>query len=129
MRNLIILFLAISLFTSCTDDSDYENPEAVLIRVENSSGLDFKDILISSGSMPVEFGDVKAGKKSGFKEFESAYRYGFVSLLANGKELRIQPRDYMGETPLSKGYYTYKLDVDESDTEHLGLTLELLIVN
>ncbi|MFC5624000.1 hypothetical protein [Algoriphagus winogradskyi] len=129
MRNLFPLFLAISFFTSCTDDSDFENPEGVLIRVENSSRLDFKEILISSGAEPVEFGDVKAGKKSDFKEFESAYRYGFVSLMADGEELRIQPFDYVGETPLSKGYYTYKLGVDESDPENLRLTLELLIVN
>ncbi len=129
MKNLFTLFLSILLLAACSDDSEFENPEAVFIRIENSSDVEFKDILISSGSSPVEFGDLKAGKKSDFKEFESAFRYGFVSLLANGNELRIQPFDYVGEVPLSKGYYTYKLDIDNSNPDNANLTLELVVVN
>ncbi|SFB31947.1 hypothetical protein [Algoriphagus aquimarinus] len=126
MKNLFTLFLTVFLITSCTEDN---SPEGVLIRVENGSAVDFKDILISSGSTPIEFGDISAGQRSDYKEFESAYRYGFVSLLANGKELRMQPYDYVGETPLSKGYYTYKLNLDTSDPNNPHLTLDLLIVN
>jgi hypothetical protein len=126
MKNLFTLFLTVFLITSCTEDN---SPEGVLIRVENGSAVDFKDILISSGSIPIEFGDISAGQRSDYKEFESAYRYGFVSLLVNGKELRIQPYDYVGETPLSKGYYTYKLNLDTTDPNNPHLTLDLLIVN
>ncbi|REG88710.1 hypothetical protein [Algoriphagus antarcticus] len=129
MKNLYSLFLVIFLIFSCSEDSEFKNPNAVHIRVENSSGTDFKDILIISGSGAVEFGDLKAGKKSNFKEFESAFRYGFVSLMADGKEVRFQPYDYVGETSLSKGYYTYKLNLDISDPDNSYLTLELLIEN
>ncbi|MEP0712676.1 hypothetical protein [Algoriphagus sp.] len=126
MKNFFGLFLTLFLVTACIDDPD---PEGILIRVENASSVDFKDIRISSGSTPVEFSDVKAGKKSEYKEFESAYRYGFVSLLANGTELRIQPFDYVGETPLSKGYYTYKLDIDDSNPDNIYLLMELVVKN
>ncbi|WP_057940244.1 hypothetical protein [Algoriphagus resistens] len=124
MKNLFTLFLALFLLTSCSDETI---PEGILIRVENSSNVDFKDVLVSSGSGNMEFGAIKARKKSDYREFESAYRYGFVSVLANGKELRIQPYDYVGETPLSKGYYTYKLDLETSDPDNLFLTLELVV--
>jgi len=126
MKNLLVLFFALFLMTSCTDDN---TPEGVLIRVENSSSVDFKNILISSGSASVEFGNISAGQRSNYKEFESAYRYGFVSLIANGKELRIQPIDYVGETQLTNGYYTYKLDLNASDPDNPYLTLDLFIVN
>lgn len=126
MKSLFTLFLALFLITSCTENPE---PDGVLIRVENSSNVDFKNILISSGSTPIEFGNISAGDRSDYKEFESAYRYGFVSLIANGKELRIQPYDYVGENPLSKGYYTYNLNLDNSDPNNPHLTLDLFIVN
>lgn len=126
MKNLFAFFLLIFLLTSCSDEN---TPKGVLIRVENASGVDFKDVFISSGSSSFEFGYISAGQRSDYQEFESAYRYGFVSLLADGKELRIQPIDYVGETPLSKGYYTYKIGVDSSDPNDPFLTFDFVIVN
>ncbi|WP_439487435.1 hypothetical protein [Algoriphagus sp.] len=126
MKHLFALFLASFLITSCTEDPE---PNGVLIRVENSSEVDFKDVLVNSGSGNVEFGTIRAGKKSEYKGFESAYRYGFVSLLANGTESRIQPYDYVGETPLEIGYYTYKIGMHRSDSDTPNLTLELVIDN
>ena len=112
--------------TSCSDEN---NPKGVLIRVENASEVDFKEVFVSSGNGSAEFGDISAGQRSEYQEFESAYRYGFISLLANGQELRMQPIDYVGETPLSKGYYTYRINIDNSDPNNPFLTFELLIVN
>lgn len=126
MKSLFILFIALFFITSCAEDPE---PDGVLIRVENNSGLDFKDVLVNSGSGDVAFGEIRAGKKSEYKKFETAYRYGFVSLLADGKELRIQPYDYVGETPLEIGYYTYKLGVNTSQSDNPNLTLELVVDN
>lgn len=80
MKNLLSVLLALFFISSCAEDPE---PHGVLIRVENNSELDFKAVLVNSGSGNVEFGDIKAGKKSDYREFESAYRYGFVSVLAN----------------------------------------------
>ena len=126
MKNHITLILLLFLIISCTEDPD---PDQVLIRVENSAEVDFKEVLVNSGSGNVAFGTIRAGKKSKYKGFESAYRYGFVSVLANGTELRIQPYDYVGETPLEIGYYTYKLGMDNTDSGNPNLTLELVIDN
>ncbi|SFU14145.1 hypothetical protein SAMN04489724_4322 [Algoriphagus locisalis] len=126
MKSLFILFIALLFFTSCADDPE---PDGVLIRVENNSEVDFKDVIVNSGSGDVAFGTIRDGKKSNYMAFESAYRYGFVSLLADEKELRIQPRDYVGETPLEIGFYTYKLGVITSNTGSPNLTLELVIDN
>lgn len=99
----------------------------VLIRVENSSLVDFEDILISSGASKVGFGNITGGSKSDYKFFEPAYRYGYVKLNADGKELVIQPFDYVGETPLSPGYYTYQLDLENPGTSSRNLTLKLVV--
>ncbi|WP_373398832.1 hypothetical protein V8V91_03775 [Algoriphagus halophilus] len=60
MKQLIILLFTVLLVWSCSEE---EHPTGVLIRVENSSSVDFEDILISSGASQVEFGKV-AGEAS-----------------------------------------------------------------
>ena len=127
MKNLYsVLFtlFVVTLFTSCSKE---EKPDGVYIRVENSSSVDYSEILISSGFETVEFGVVQAGNTSEYKEFETAYRYGYVNLLADGEEFVIQPIDYVGETPLSNGYYTYKLSLDTSNPSSKFLGLELVV--
>jgi len=124
MKQLIILLFTVFMVWSCSEE---EHPTGVLIRVENSSSVDFEDILISSGASQVEFGKVAGGSKSDYKFFESAYRYGYVKLNADGKELLIQPFDYVGETPLSPGYYTYQLGLENPGTSSSNLTLKLIV--
>lgn len=126
MKSLLTLILALFFITSCADDPE---ADGVLIRVENNSEVDFKEVIVNSGSGNVAFGTIRAGKKSEYKKFESAYRYGFISLLADGKELRIQPFDYVGETQLEIGFYTYKLGVNNTDSDNPNLTLELVVDN
>ncbi|MDR7131848.1 hypothetical protein J2X69_004213 [Algoriphagus sp. 4150] len=123
MMKTVLYLLLLVFITSCSEESD---PNGVQIRIENSSKIDFKDVLVNSGSGNIKFGTIKAGKKTDYKKFESAYRYGFVSLIANATEIRHQPYDYVGETPLPMGYYTYKLDLDVSDPVRYKLTLVLV---
>lgn len=51
---------------------------------------------------------MKAAKKTDYKVFESAYGYAFIELEIGGKTYTIQPIDYVGETPLEDGNYTYQ---------------------
>lgn len=120
----VLLVVTVLILCSC---SEAENPTGVLIRVENSSTVDFQDIIISSGAGQVEFRNVAGGAKSGYKSFETAYRYGYVKLNTEGKELVMQPFDYVGETPLSPGFYTYKLGLENSGSSTSYLTLELVL--
>lgn len=79
--------------------------------MENSSLFDFSELIIRSHSNPIEFGTVPSGAKSDYEKFDKAYRYGMVELIADGEEFRIIPFDYVGETPLVNGNYTYKLSL------------------
>ncbi len=125
MKHLFLLLLTFSIFSSCSED---EMPNTIMIRVENSSLLDFNEILINSGSALVEFGNVKASETSEYKKFETAYRYGYVSLVAEGEELEMIPFDYVGEIPLSPGFYTYKLEVRNAELNNKRyLSLELVV--
>lgn len=98
--------LSVLLFAAC--DEVFNGP--VLIRVENAYDQDFNNVFVS----PNTYGTVKAGEKSEYKEFETAYSYGYIQLETSGDTLIYQPIDYVGETPLKGGKYTYELDVDTS---------------
>ncbi|MFD2725071.1 hypothetical protein [Hyunsoonleella rubra] len=111
------LFLFILLFTHCANDDLPE--EAVEIRLSNVSEFDYKNITVNSTS----FEDLEAGKTSTYKTFDLAYRYGFVELEIDGTTYTIQPIDYVGETPLEKGKYTYQIDANDSMEQYGKLIL------
>ena len=45
-----------------------------------------------------------------YQTFDLAYRYAFVELEIDGKTYTLQPIDYVGETPLENGNYTYSIE-------------------
>ena len=79
--------------------------KAVEIRIRNDSKVDFENVVVG-GKM---YGDIKKGATSAYHTWKTAYRYSSVSLLAESKPLKIQPIDYVGETPLGNGHYTFVL--------------------
>ncbi len=78
---------------------------AIEIRVRNGTDIDFKDLIVGGK----KYGDIKRGAVTGYQTWKGAYRYSSVSLTATNKPLRIQPIDYVGETPLGDGNFTYVL--------------------
>ena len=52
------------------------------------------------------------------------YRYGFVELHVDGQRFGLQPIDYVGETVLGGGEFTFRVDVDTSSPFGVSLVLE-----
>jgi hypothetical protein len=82
---------------------------AIEIRVRNGTDVDFKDVIVGGK----KYGDIKRGAVTDYQTWKEAYRYSSVSLTATNKPLRIQPIDYVGETPLADGNYTYVLGFNQ----------------
>ena len=91
-----------------------------LLRVENRSQMDFTSVHVQFMDEPEYYGAVEAGALSDYRPFETAYRYGLVVAQTPDTTYRLQPIDYVGESPLGTGRYTYRLTVDDG---HFGLTL------
>lgn len=109
MRKLLaFLALFLPVFGAAGCEPPTGSADEVEIRVYNNSDYAFRDVVVNG----VELGDVPAGEYSRYAEFEEAYHYGAVSATVNGKELGITPIDYVGETPLPPGRYTYLLSAD-----------------
>ncbi|WP_148230050.1 hypothetical protein [Marivirga tractuosa] len=122
---MMILLTLITIFLSCSE-SDV-NKSAVNIRLANTSIYDYENIIINTTTGDVNFGDLKSGSISDYKVFETAYRYAYVKLEINGNIFRIQPIDYVGETPLKNGNYTYEIHTDSPNEEYGALSIELVV--
>lgn len=121
MRNGFLVLLFLTLALACeTLVSTSDGP--VEIRVENASAELMEDVLVGFPSGNVQYGDVVAGGVTGYRTVERAYRYAFVRVVVQDDTIRLQPIDYVGESLLSSGRYTYRLGLFEGQS----LTLELV---
>ncbi len=112
-RESVICFMVVTIFFSCQHNQVMDDvvEGATNIRVHNASFYDFENVEINPFNEPTNFGDVRRGEKTGYQPFEIAYRYAYVRLFIDDKEFIIQPIDYVGETPLGPGKFTYVLKV------------------
>lgn len=120
MKKVLIVFLTFTILLGCSNDNDDINE--VNIRLFNASTFDYKNIVVGSTS----YNDLDAGQKSDYKIFEGAYRYAFVELEIDGRTHTLQPVDFVGETQLKSGFYTYKLDANDSQEQYGKLSITLI---
>lgn len=83
----------------------------VEVRVANASSFDFQRVEVSFPEDEVNYGAVAAHRSSGYRRVSKAYGNAYVEVEVGGEELRIQPIDYVGESLLRPGRYTYELNL------------------
>ena len=115
-RTVLGLFLAVM---SC--DSPFLPTGDVQVRVANESSLAFGDVEVTFPEDHVDYGAVGSRGVSEYRRVTKAYGYALIVVQVGGEELRIQPIDYVGESLLPPGRYTYALNV----TIEGHLTLDL----
>ncbi|MGB5464160.1 MAG: hypothetical protein WBM92_12395 [Aureibaculum sp.] len=119
----IIGYLLISLFLlGCSNT----NSDITLIRVKNISQFDFEDIIVNTSGGENNYGNVISNEVTEYKTFDFAYPYAFIELKIDNNTYTIQPIDYIGETRLTPGKYTYKIDVSPEGDQYSRLILYLV---
>jgi hypothetical protein len=82
--------------------------------------------VINTTTGAVNFGNLNSGQKTEYKIFKKAYRYAYVKLEIDGKTFTLQPIDYVGETVLKNGNYTYQIDVDVTQDQYSNINLTFI---
>ncbi|MXV51104.1 hypothetical protein GS399_09000 [Pedobacter sp. HMF7647] len=118
---LLSLALCTILFSACKKKNEAP-ASGINIRIENKSSYQFDNVLVWAGDVKNNYGSIKPGQTSEYKIFNEAYRYAYVKLNVGEKEFILQPIDYVGETPLEAGKYTYQLTVSNYDQSRLNLS-------
>jgi hypothetical protein len=97
--------LAIALATAGCESN---GTDAVYLRVYNNSDYDF-DSVNANGHY---FGHVPSASYSAYAAMGETYRYAGATAKLGDKWVRYDIIDYVGETPLEPGRYTYLLSAD-----------------
>jgi hypothetical protein len=70
--------------------------------------------------IPIEFGALPAHSESDYLPADGIYSYAYIYATSSEGNFIYQPIDYIGETPLSPGYYTYGLSITRDETGSVG---------
>lgn len=89
-------------------------PNEALVRVRNASTVPLNSVTLQFTGAVHQFGDLDPGEVTAYRAGGTAYRYGRVEATVDGQRVTLQPQDYVGETPLRPGRYTYELSLDAS---------------
>lgn len=109
-RLLVILVLAAGFSLACTDQDD--DLDAVNVRIKNNSSIIFDAVIV--GTAPEPHLNVTPDSYSAYFIYEEAYRYAYIEISSGEETFILQPIDFVGETPLPVGFYTYILDVTDT---------------
>ena len=122
MKNIVLVIFVLLTIVSCTKDNSAD-PNEVLIRIENTSDFDFKNVIVNTSGGENNYGNLDSHQTSDYKIFELAYSYAFIELQIDGETYTMQPIDYVGETTLNAGKYTYVLNANISGNQYDRLNL------
>lgn len=91
---------------------------SVQLRVSNAGKTRLTDVeaRLPNGQV-IAAGLLGAGRASGYQIVGQAYTYAWIVATEDGQEHELRPTDYVGETPLAPGRYTYQLSVHGGQLE------------
>ena len=125
MKTLWIL-IALPVLIGC-EGEETSDPSPAEIRIENVSDFDYENVQVDPGTESFNFGDIPSGAFSDYHTYEEgAYRYGYVEVLIDNNTFVLQPIDYVGESFLPAGKYTYQIGIPDTIGWPYGLT-DLLV--
>lgn len=108
-------------------DSADELPDAVYLRLRNGSDVSFDTIIVSVGE-PIDFGALPARADSEYLPADGIYSYAYIEGASGEARVTHQPTDYIGETPLGPGYYTYVLSVTPNPDQAQGGSFNIRLI-
>ena len=90
----------------------------VQVRIRNESQVAFDQVRVVFPRGPAaDYGPLAAGASTAYRTARQAYPYAYIRVTVDGQTLTLQPRDYVGETPLEPGRYTYALTLDHGSLD------------
>ncbi len=121
MKRCLLLVMILVLGTqACTDRDD--DLVAINIRIKNASDLVFDSVQVGESEQPIT--NLSPDDYSEYQEFETAYTYAFIQISSGEEVFTLQPIDFVGETPLPFGFYTYELDVTDTGEVLLNFVID-----
>jgi hypothetical protein len=100
------------LLATAACGNPFGNDGATRIRLRNASSFELTAVTFSPGSERVEFARIGPNATTEYTTVEHAYSYGYFDALVAGVRRTIQPIDYVGESYIGDGNFTYQITID-----------------
>lgn len=121
MKRFLMISLAFIFFSlSCTDQND--ELTGIKIRVRNVGAITYEEVQV--GGEEMVHSNVAPDDCSDYLLYESAFRYAYIKITAGEESYVLQPIDFVGETPLPFGFYTYELGITEEGDVTLNFVID-----
>jgi hypothetical protein len=117
---IALALVALSGVGACSDPAGPTG--TVLIRVVNASPFAFDEVVVGFPSQNESYGSLAVGAVTQYRPVTQAYRYANVRVSSGGKTVVQQPIDYVGETPLAPGRYSYVIEMNTLDEPYAAIT-------
>ena len=82
------------------------------IRLRNASTFELTNVTFAPGTPRLEYDRIAPGADTDYRSVEGAYRYGYLDVLVDGERRQLQPIDYVGESEIGDGEFTYVITID-----------------
>jgi hypothetical protein len=118
----IISLLIATAFITQLGCSKPSTATGVLLRVENTLNVTIDSVIIALPGGQQVYTNIGSNTKSGYKAFKFIYNYAYIKVYTGNSSLVLQPIDYVGETKIENGSYTYRLyTISNLTTTYLGV--------
>ncbi|MCM4153872.1 hypothetical protein DHD05_19945 [Arenibacter sp. N53] len=120
MKRFAFLVLVAVIVMGCSDRDD--DLDGVNIRIKNESSVTYDLVQVGSAEMLHE--NIGPDDYSGYLEYEMAYEYAYINIKVDEENYILQPIDFVGETPLENGFYTYGLSITVAGDVILNFSID-----
>ena len=104
--------------------SPFAAGDSVETRFRNATPFVLTDVSLSWPGGSMQVASLAPGTSSFYERHDGAYSYGGLKVTMNGTVRRLQPIDYVGESPLGAGRYTYVITTSTSFPDGIELRLQ-----
>ena len=122
IRGTARIAAVIALAANAACSNPFSTDDGTEVRLRNSSSFDFTAVAFTPGTAELKFPRIAAGEVTAYIRVGNAYSYGYLDLLVDGEHRRLQPIDYVGESFIGDGRFTYVITIDAT-TRNPSVTL------
>ena len=106
------VMIAALLAASAACGNPFGSDGPTRIRLRNASSFELTAVTFAPGSERVEFARIGPNATTEYTTVDNAYSYGYFDALVAGTRRTIQPIDYVGESYIGEGNFTYQITID-----------------
>jgi hypothetical protein len=107
---MVAAALGVAVTAGCSNP--FSADDGTHIRLRNSSAFVLTAVTFQPGEPQLKFARIEPGEATAYVPVSNAYSYGYLDVTVDGARRVIQPIDYVGESYIGDGRFTYVITIE-----------------